>query len=248
MTPQTTEVPHPLPPTPHIEETEKSSVVRNVLVTFALVLLGILLGVLASRFVPTAPAVVAPAEPTIEPIQELTPMETPIPEPTATSAALLSLKWNMMTVKSPLTAFKSYRIYYPTTWSIKEYKNVPKTGELGSSTLTLMKGNINIEIIQSDAHYADCVYPGEPDIEGLFDRYGDFKSLLKNDNFMWRWAQQELPSAAVTPVYRICENNSEGKFVSSTALGQIKITSNTVIDEILGDEVNYILEKIVILP
>ncbi len=231
-----------MPPT---EEHPKSSVLRTILVTFALVLLGILLGVLASRFVPTAPTAIAPAEPTVEPTQELAPIETPVPEPTATSSALLSLKWNMMTVKSPLTRFNSYRIYYPTTWSIKEYKNVPKDGELGSSTLTLTKGKTVLNILQVNQLDPMCDFSGKLEYagEGIV-QLGEFKIIEKSGFRTWQWA----PLLNVTATeYLVCQSRDTGTFNSSTSIGFINFRGENIDVETL-DEINYILEKIVILP
>lgn len=87
-------------------ELKSSSIGRTLLIGLALILLGTFIGVLAARFAPMPSGTILPlpdntltptvTEEMVAPTVEI----TPIPEPTATSSALLNLKWNMMTVKS----------------------------------------------------------------------------------------------------------------------------------------------------
>lgn len=247
ITQTTTTVPReiPTPQVLHTDDSGHSSPLRTFLVTLSLILLGILFGVMASRFLPVTPAVPAEVTPTVEPTVELTPVVTINPTPTATSAALMNLKWNMMTVNSPVTLFKSYRLYYPTTWSIKEYKNVPKADDLGSSTLKLTKGSTTLNIFQSKQLSPICDYSGNIEADGVgIVLFGEFKGIVKNDILFWRTA----PRLNVTiPEYLVCQLETPDTFVASTSLGFINFSGEAIDTDTL-EEINYMLEKIVILP
>ncbi len=239
---------------PSTEPPHKGSpLLKNTLITFALILLGTFIGVLASRFVPMTPTTDTTPEPELTPTEEMMPIETPVPEPTATSSALLDLKWNMMTVKSPLTAFNSYRIYYPTTWSIKEYKNTPGADESGSSTLTLTKDNFSLKIVQAQNLSPVCDYSGNPEAagEGVV-QFGEYRELFKEGILSWRWGPT-TPSLLDGDYYLVCQGNNTLGYSNATSIGFIEINRDTVgedseIRSQIEDEVNYILEKIIILP
>lgn len=171
---------------------------------------------------------------------------TPIPTPTATPSALLDLKWNMMTVKSPLTAFSDYKIYYPTTWTIKEYKNTTKADDTGSSTLTLTKGKISLNILQNTSDSLLCFFPKDNAQEGSgFIQLEDYREIAKPNLVLWRWALQIVAPQPIIPDYRLCEQIG-GSFTTGTRIGMTTISGENI-DESTLDEINYILEKIVIL-
>lgn len=195
-----------------------------------------------NTLIPLPPISLTPTdfEPTITPTIEI----TPIPAPTATPSALLDLKWNMMTVKSPVSFFNSYRLYYPTTWTIKEYKNTSKANDEGFSSLVLTKGKTTLSIIQGAGGAGTCLYPEDPEMEGMMSRFGPYIDILKSPLIMWRWAMR-LDDESI-PSYSVCEKKIEGNFVSSTIIGDISFSGNDV-DADTKDETNYILEKIVIL-
>ncbi|EKD52735.1 MAG: hypothetical protein ACD_61C00261G0004, partial [uncultured bacterium] len=254
----TTTLVTPAPPPPPTTETNSPSFFRTFLIGIALILFGALLGVLAYRFLPLSGNIAPPApEPTtiltLEPTsgEELSEntagpsIEIP-PAPTATPSSLLDLKWNMMTVKSPVSFFSSYRIYYPTTWSIKEYKNIPEVvgKNLASSTLTLQKGNISFSILQNEGEGTVCLYPNNSNIEGRSTRFGDFRSVYK-DLLIWRWAES-LPVDGEDQSYRVCEQPQGGQFSTATSIGFISLPFGDL-DSATLEEFNYILEKIVIL-
>lgn len=222
-----------------------------------LILVGTLLGVLASFLLPSftsqTPTVEDDStilEVTPEPtatddleMSSLPPITTIAPIPTATPSALLGLKWNMTSVNSPVSFFSSYRLYYPTTWSIKEYKNTPGAGDSGSSTLTLVKDDISLNILQASGDASSCLFPGEADQDGMLTRYGAFRQIQKSDLVVWRWAETLSPETP--PLYRVCENKQDGYFAGMTSIGFVEIKG--VLGAGMMDEINYILEKIVII-
>jgi len=228
-----------------------SPIMKTLLVGLVLILMGILLGVLAARFLPmTSGTVAAPAEPSAEitqydqvlPSEMITPSVevTPIPIPTATPSALLNLKWNMMTVKSPLSTFSSYRIYYPTTWSIKEYKNTAKANDAGSSSLIFQKGKATITIFQANTEVSSCSYD-DSTVEGSVLSFADFRTVNKADH-LWRWGT--LQSGTV-PTYPVCELMGSG-YSNQTSIGFISLDGSDL-DMAATEEFNYMLEKIIIL-
>lgn len=225
--------PAPTVPTTPISSSssqDSSSFSRTLLIGVVLILLGTLLGVLAARFLPMTTNTLIPLPPitltptVIEPILTPTIEITPIPTPTATPSALLSLKWNMMTVKSPLTAFSDYKIYYPTTWTIKEYKNTPGINDSGSVILALTKGKNTMTISSETATYL-C------DKQSLFN--------INKETIIWD-IQESSPSAA----YQLCEEGNGAE--PPVHIGSVTLTG-TSIDNTTLDEFKYILEKIVIL-
>jgi len=146
-----------------------------------------------------------------------------------------------MTVKSPVTFFRSYQIYYPTAWTIKEYKNTPETDDSGFSILNLTKGSVSLKITQGAGDAGGCLFPEDPEKEGMYSKYGNYREIL-NDYIVWRWAPR-LDNTQVQD-YSVCALTSNG-FVSSTSIGYISITGNDIDAQTL-DEINYILEKIII--
>ncbi|KKT48484.1 MAG: hypothetical protein UW42_C0056G0004 [Candidatus Collierbacteria bacterium GW2011_GWB1_44_197] len=243
-------VPSTYPPAPNlIEDTSpKPSLLKTLLSGLALVLLGTLFGVLASRFLPMSSGVstVIPKTPSLspstiidEPITNDQELITPL-VPTATPSSLLNLKWNMMTVKSPVTSVDSYKIYYPTTWSIQQYKNTPADGN-GSSSLTLSKGLTTISILQTNGNSLTCLYPGDSDQANSL-QFKEYVGINKDD-LTWRLASFQSPE--IIGGYQVCEMSTAGTFITSTKIGEILAGGLTDSQSI--DEFNYILEKIVIL-
>ncbi len=220
----------------------------------ALILFGTLLGVLASRFLPMSPS--APFTENVGLNPEVNPSETGLetspvieitlpPAPTATPSSLLNLRWNMMTVRSPLPLFTSYQFYYPTIWSIKEYRNFPSSKDGGNSTLTLIKGTTTLTIRQAPGEVSECLFPADPDGGEMTVRYSDFRSLIKRDIITWRWAKKVTDDTS--SIFDVCESISGGKYTSPTSIGYLTVISPTAVDAETLDEINFILEKIVIL-
>jgi hypothetical protein len=233
----------PTPPTPQPIKTS-SPAGRIFLVWLALVLLGVFLGVLASFFLPTfsLSSLTGSVTPNLSPSPSLSLVDpqaemlditptlevTPLSEPTATPSALLDLKWNMMTVKSPNPNFSSYKIYYPTTWNIKEYKNTPAKIDSGTSTLILSKGTATVTLLQQAASDTSCTY-----------ETSQYREFIK-DSLVWRAS----PSINDNSYYEVCEKTADGGFTNSVKTGAI--FANNLVDQQTVDEFNYILEKIII--
>lgn len=250
MTQETNPIPTPIP-TPEtvnpIQESPQgsSSFLRIFLIAIALILFGILVGVLASRFIPLSYPQVPVAEitPAITPTEEATPTATPniIVTPTATPSALLDLKWTKMTVKSPVSFYHSYQIFYPSTWTIKTYKNTPGKNDTGSSNLTLVKGPATMVIQQILQPAPQCSFPGDNVApgEGVV-QLGDFNGVFKSTTTQWRWA---LRLNTDTPIYTVCGSENDQAFVATTSIGLISLTGQNLDAQTL-DEFNYMLEKI----
>lgn len=227
-------------------EDHTNPVLRSVLIGIVLILIGILVGVLAARFVPLTPSEpIIEATPTPEITEEeATPSATPLLTPTATPSALLSLKWKMLTVNSPLSNFHSYRVYYPDTWSIKTYTNKPGNENTATSTLILVKDGATITILQKKQPLTFCAFPGDSlEGEGVV-QLGDFQGLAKGDESFWRWAPR---LNTVVPEYIVCGSEKSANYIDTTSVGIISLVGDNL-DPQVFDEFNYLLEKIVILP
>lgn len=129
----------------------------------------------------------------------------------------------MMTVKSPLTTLSSFRLYYPTTWTIKEYINTPKSNDTGSYSLVLTK-NKNTLTLSSSLSYT-C------------DKPSFFHNIAK-DKTIW-----EIQEVAPASSYQVCET---GNGAEPVHIGSITFTG-TDIDGGTIDEFVYIIEKIAII-
>lgn len=232
-----------------------NSFIKIFFLGLILILSGILIGVLAAKFLPISPkdnSTVDDSSSVIEQTSEslsseitaeVTLIDTPKPILTATPSALLSLKWNLLTVKSPVSFFNSYRLYYPNTWSIKQYKNTPSVTDDGSSVLNLAKGTTSLNITQGAGDAGICLYPSDSDRDGMTTRFGSYKEISGPNSPTWRLAEL---SNSQGMEFGVCEKKDNGGFVSSTVIGRIKLTGDNITPAIL-DEVNYMLEKLAII-
>lgn len=140
-----------------------------------------------------------------------------------------------MTVKSPNPAYSSYKIYYPTTWSIKEYQNTSAKIDSGTSLLTLSKGPATITLIQNQASGTLCTYSNDS-IEA-----GQYREFIK-DSLVWR----SSASPANPAYYEVCQKTVDGEFTNSVETGAIY--ADGLADQSVVDEFHYILERITVLP
>ena len=259
---QPTPLPHPEQPqtpqqtiSPQASSNQSSfNLPRIILIGLVLVLCGVLLGILASKYFPffvSKPIVelgheqpvVVPT--TISPINPSAILISPKIEiaPTATSSTLVNLRWNLVTIKSPVSFFSSYRLHYPITWAVKESRTTKGANDSGSSVLTMTKGKTSFKIIQSVGDAAGCLYPGDADKDGMYQRYQSSREIIK-PNFLWRWGQ--VVGEEGKSLYYVCELKSSGTFVASTVIGYISLSDSAIDDQTL-EEFNYILEKIEII-
>ncbi len=116
---------------PTIETDSPPSALKVILISLALILLGILLGILAAKFfspAPTSPTLEEKITPTTE---DILPSSTPtlIATPTATPEALLKLNWKNY-------SSQKYNLYYPSTWVLK-YTTNRVTLSKGKNTLRI---------------------------------------------------------------------------------------------------------------
>lgn len=250
-------IPPQQPQTPQINNEEPHfNLPRTILIGFVLILCGILLGILATKYLPvysTKPTVQLVQPPVSNPTEVITPVITssitPTIQvaPTATPASLLNLKWNLLTVKSPLSLFKSYRLHYPTTWAVKSQKTSPAVsgGVSGSSSLVISKGTALLSILQIDGETANCVYPGSNTQELPYANYLTFREIISANGLVWRWGQV-IPEEEGKFTYYVCEQKGQDLFSAATSIGVISLNDTKVESQTL-EEFNYILEKIEIL-
>jgi len=145
-----------------------------------------------------------------------------------------------------MDTFKSYKLHYPSTWSIKSQKTIkPVTGgEQGSSTVILAKGSTAFTIQQLDAETASCTYSDTTEENTPFTKYDSYRELAKTD-IVWRWGQA-TPELTEKIIYYVCEEKTPKSFSAATSIGVISLNGSNI-DETTLEEFNYILEKIEIL-
>ena len=141
----------------------KSSFLRYFLITVALILLGILIGVLAARFLPLTPAATVPATPT--PSILLTPSVTvPVSTSSAESVSASTASGEVLGWKTYSSSSLGYSLKYPqnTGWYVDEgrytttiYNYDVKTASGRSYDPVADKGKFKVEIA-SDSSFKNC--------------------------------------------------------------------------------------------
>lgn len=138
--------------------------------------------------------------------------------------------------------WKGFKIFYPRTWRLETSRR-----ETPPATfyLSLEKDGFIISIGQAPGGGGSCLYPGDPDLEGMYGRYGSYKEILKGDT-AWRIAPPEEPEPG-NLYYIVCQKEpNAGNFVSTTAAGSISIKVPDQNSPTLS-EVYEILERIKII-
>ena len=154
-------------PLPSITD-PKNSFLKIFFIGLALILVGVLIGIVAAKITPSIPTTstlqnkTVDITPTSEPILEDEPEVEILPAPTATPESLLKLNWKNYSTDA-------YRIYYPDTWTLK-------TNLKG---LSLARGN-NLLTVSSDKPTYSC----------------DQSNIFSVDKDSYTWEIQEVSSAS----------------------------------------------------
>lgn len=173
----------------------------------------------------------------------LSPEFTPTISPSPTSET--SQAWSTYTSEKIMDFFKTFKLSYPSSWTLSENKRGGNSPEL---EVTLKKGDFIIKIWQSVGGGSSCLFPEDPQLEGMYARYGSYKEILKENNIVWRRASPEGQTSKV--IYGVCEKRSLSggtfDFVAITEVGSIHLEGPVSNNQILS-EFDQILEKIEIL-
>lgn len=133
-------------------------------------------------------------------------------------------------------SWTGFKLWYPKQWHITtEEGDVPKR-----MTLTLSKGENQIRISQSPGSRGGCLFPEDPEIDGFYSRYGEYKEILKN-NETWR------VSSTISDTNNhltVCGDTGSDNFNAVTKIGWISVDYS---EKNILDEIYEILERIEII-
>ena len=132
-----------------------------------------------------------------------------------------------------------YRLFYPKTWKMVVDKREKEPKMLN---VKLQKNNTEINIFQGAGGGGNCLFPNDPNKEGYYIRYGEYKEISKGD-YIWRVAKPENQQT-----YNVCggEKNNMNFIDMASPIGWITLRDN-VNDETTLQEFYEILEKLEIL-
>jgi hypothetical protein len=138
--------------------------------------------------------------------------------------------------------WQGFTLYYPPSWEIYIADGPP---EFEILDLSITKDNYRIEIFQGPSGGGNCLYPEDPDKDGMYLRYGEYKEITKNDGSIWRIAYPEN-APKDNPRLGICSKFAkDNEFAGTTPAGTISIYIPSKSAEI-PQEIYQILEKIII--
>ena len=136
--------------------------------------------------------------------------------------------------------WQGFTLYYPPSWELKLGESPP---EYETLDLSLTKGDYRINIFQGPSGGGGCLYPEDPDKDGMYMRYGKYREITKNDGSIWRIAYPQNMSEEA-PRLGVCSKlSNDNEFNGTTPAGTISIYVPRKTSEI-PEEIYQILEKI----
>lgn len=113
-------------------------------------------------------------------------------------------------------AERGYSLKYPEGWIIsREHKDLEGETRQAYDTTTLTKGDYKISIAQFLGGVGSCLFPEDPDKEGMYGRYGDYIEMKVVNRTVRR-----AKSLVVQNAYTFCEKRN-GDYVATTSVGGI---------------------------
>lgn len=124
-------------------------------------------------------------------------------------------------------SFESFQLEYPSDMILfvnnNQISNPNYLDESANLFFRLDKGGSSMEIVSAAMGGGGCLYPGDPDQEGPFGRYGEYETLREDAGY-WRRSLSLTPSSTDEnpTIYTICSNVDEmGLFSTTTPVGGI---------------------------
>lgn len=190
-------------PTPEVTP-QKSSILLPILLSLLMFLLGSAL--VFAYFVFLKPEKVAP-----QPVASPTPIPSPTPSPSPSPD--ITAGWEVYRNEE---AEKKYSLRYPEDWIIsREHKDLEGEARQAYDTTTLTKGDYKISISQFLGGVGSCLFPEDPDKEGMYGRYGDYVEMEVAGKIVRRTKKQGFQDS-----YYFCEKKN-GEYVGITSVGVI---------------------------
>lgn len=122
---------------------------------------------------------------------------------------------NWKTYRNEEAATK-YSLKYPGGWQIsREHRDLEGESRPAYDTTTLTKGDYKIRVSQFLGGVANCLFPGDPDKEGMYRRYEDYVEM----KLAGKIVRRAKPLGSQTQ-YVFCER-MDGEFVAITSVGTV---------------------------
>lgn len=138
------------------------------------------------------------------------PLETVTPTPTPPQTTLVKA--------GGVLVFNAYSLELPSGWQYA--KEVAPTGDIELDKLTLTKGTTKITIFQAATGGAQCLFPGDPDVEGPSSRYTTFVNITTQTGQTLRRG-----GTAEATGFTGCEKQGSNPWGQPTSFGHISIST-----------------------
>jgi hypothetical protein len=156
---------------------------------------------------------------------------TETPTPSASPSGKVIVK------SGGVLVFKAYSLELPSDWAY--VKEGQPTGDVPMDKLTLTKGGTKITIYQAATGGAQCLYPGDPDVEGPSSRFTSFVGITTQTGEMLRRGTAEGSTG-----FTVCEKQGAGGYGQPTSFGHISITTTGTPNASVIVEIDSILSSL----
>lgn len=133
--------------------------------------------------------------------------------------------------------FNAYLLELPSDWTYS--KEGQPTGDVQMDRLTLTKGGIKITLYQAATGGAQCLYPGDPDVEGPNSRFASFVGITTQSGELLRRGTSEGSTG-----FTVCEKQGTNSYGQPTSFGHISITTSGTSSSSQTAEIDSILTSL----
>ncbi len=151
--------------------------------------------------------------------------------PTATPKQVTTVKAGGVLV------FKPYSIDVPLDWQYS--KEGSPSGDVPSDKLTLTKGGYKITIYEAATGGAQCLYPGDADVEGPTSKFISYTNITTQTGDLLRRGAVQGSTG-----FTVCEKQGTNSYGQPTSFGHISITTPGLPDAQMLIEVDSILTSL----
>lgn len=132
--------------------------------------------------------------------------------------------------------FKAYSLEVPIGW--ESLKEGAPSGDIELDKLTLTKDGYKISFLQAATGGAQCLYSGDPDVEGPSSKYTMFTEITAKTGEFLRKGSND------TKGFTLCEKQDANGFGAPTSFGHISITLPSIVSPSVMTEIDEILSSI----
>ena len=167
----------------------------------------------------------------------LTPVSNSVQSPTPTSSAPSAA--GQTVTAGGFGSFPKYTIVIPSGW--EQEKTVSNYQDL----LTIVKGQYQIQVNQTNMGNGGCSYPG-PTPEPMSQEFTTFTPLSFNgDSNFYRRSKSKIPYPNGEDQYAICQKNSAGSYSFVTSFGSILYMAPTTPDQSVLSQMDAMVQGMV---